>query len=148
MGSSIGYSVDSCSSMVSTSCRGTSALASGAASPPPFLTMVSAVLFLTRFFPHLSFSQLLCRVLPFLKYLIAEMLPASLTGSALPSGGSVLEPTGTGSVRHGGSFWHLFIADTPAAPPATKTLLREPNRLVQERMPFGIPSCSTQPQTK
>ncbi|PKU39851.1 hypothetical protein llap_9848 [Limosa lapponica baueri] len=43
-----------------------------------------------------------------------DVLPLLLMGSVtLASGGSVLEPAGIGSVRHGGSFWHLLIEDTP-----------------------------------
>ena len=43
------------------------------------------------------------------------MPPASLTGSALGSGGFVLELAETGSVRHGGSPWSHLTADAPAA---------------------------------
>lgn len=39
----------------------------------------------------------------------------SLTGLAMASGGSVLEPVAIGSVRHRGSFWYLLIETTPAA---------------------------------
>ncbi|KAM6059669.1 uncharacterized protein LJ206_014270 isoform 2-T2 [Theristicus caerulescens] len=53
--------------------------------------------------------------LPLLKYVIAEALPPSLMGSALASGESVLELAGTGSVGHGGSFWHHLTEATPAA---------------------------------
>jgi len=42
--------------------------------------------------------------LPFLKCVITEVLPPSLIGLALASGGSILEPAGTGFIRHGGSF--------------------------------------------
>ena len=41
---------------------------------------------------------------PLLKSVIPAVLPLSLMGSALASGGSVLEPAGIGSVGHGGSF--------------------------------------------
>ena len=37
-------------------------------------------------------------------------------GSALASGGSILEPAGTGSVRHGGSFWQLLTESHPCTP--------------------------------
>jgi len=37
-------------------------------------------------------------------------------GSALASGGSVLESAGIGSIRHGGSCWHLLTEATPVAP--------------------------------
>ena len=39
-----------------------------------------------------------------------------LIGSALASGGSVLEPAGIGSIRHRGSFWDLLTEATPVAP--------------------------------
>jgi len=58
--------------------------------------------------------------LPFLNYVIPEALPPSLIGSALASGGSHLEPSGTGCVRHGGSFWQLLTEATPIAPPLPK----------------------------
>ena len=56
-------------------------------------------------------------------------------GSASASGGSVLDPAGTGSVRHGGSFWQLLTEATPVAPlsPATKTLPGKPNTGLQNR---------------
>jgi len=37
-------------------------------------------------------------------------------GSALASGGSVLEPAGIGSAGHGGSFWPLLTEFAPVAP--------------------------------
>jgi len=55
-----------------------------------------------------------------LNYVIPEALPPLLMGLALASGGSILEPTGTGSVRHGGSFWELLTEATPVAPPLPK----------------------------
>ncbi|KAK4810884.1 hypothetical protein QYF61_013292 [Mycteria americana] len=64
---------------------------------------------------------------PLLKYVITEALPPLLIVSALASGGSILEPSRTGSVQHGGSFWCLLTEASPAAPPATKTLLRKSN---------------------
>jgi len=57
---------------------------------------------------------------PLLSYVIPEVLPLSLMGSALASGGSVLELAGTGSVGHGGSFWQLLTEATPIAPPLPK----------------------------
>jgi len=44
------------------------------------------------------------------------VLPPSVTGSALASGRSILEIAGTGSMGHGGNFWHLLPEATPAAP--------------------------------
>jgi len=73
--------------------------------PPSSLTLVSAELFLSHChivsLPsiHCHFS---CRVFfPFLKYVITEALPPSLIGLALASSGSILEPAGTGFIRHG-----------------------------------------------
>jgi len=57
---------------------------------------------------------------PLLNYVIPKVLPLSLMGSALASGGSVLEPAGTGSVGHGGSFWQLLTEATPVAPSLPK----------------------------
>jgi len=34
----------------------------------------------------------------------------------LASGGSVLEPAGTGFIKYGGSFWQLLTKATPVAP--------------------------------
>ena len=38
------------------------------------------------------------------KHIITKVLPPLLIGLALASGGFILEPAGTGSIRHGGSF--------------------------------------------
>jgi len=56
--------------------------------------------------------------LPLLKDVITESLPPSLID--LTSGGSVLEPAGIGSVRHGGSFSQLLTEATPISPPLPK----------------------------
>lgn len=48
-----------------------------------------------------------------------------LMGSALPSSRSLLELPGTGSVRHGGSFWQL-LSEAPLHPPNTKTCHAKP----------------------
>jgi len=91
-----------------TSCRGRhSALTFRTPSPPSpsSLTLVSAELLLshrpTPLYPAVS---LLSFFLPFLKDVITEVLPPSLIGLALGSGGSILEPAGTAFIRHGGSF--------------------------------------------
>ena len=70
---------------------------------------------------------------PLLKCVIPEALPLSLMGSALalPSGRSVLEPAGTGSIRHRGSFWQLLTEANPVALPTTKTLPGKPNTKTQ-----------------
>ena len=41
------------------------------------------------------------------------MLPPSLIGLALASDGSVLEPSGIGSIRYRGSFWQLLTGVIP-----------------------------------
>jgi len=96
--------------------------APGALPPPPSsLTLVSAVLVLPRILTRLlSCKMPLCSFSPLLKYVITEVLPLSLMGSALASGGSVLEPAGIGFIRHGGSFWQLLTEATPIAPPLPK----------------------------
>ena len=53
---------------------------------------------------------------PLLKYVIPEVLPPLLMGSALASGAFVLEPAGTGFIKHGGSFSQLLTEATPIAP--------------------------------
>jgi len=53
---------------------------------------------------------------PLLRYVITEALPPSLMGLALASTRSILEPAGTGSTRHGGSFSQLLTEATPIAP--------------------------------
>jgi len=83
--------------------------------PPSSLTLVSAELFLSHRLTPLS--QLLSPhsfFLPFLKYVIPEVLPPSLI--ALASGGSVSEPAGIGFIRHGGSFSQLLTETTPVGP--------------------------------
>jgi len=97
-------------------CRGTSAPAPGA--PPHFFFTdlgVCGVVSLTQSHSSLS-TAVPQQVFPLLKYVILEVLPPSLMGSALGSSGSVLEPAGTGSVRHGGGFSQLLTEATPIAP--------------------------------
>jgi len=53
------------------------------------------------------------QVFPLPKYAVAEALPLSLMGSVLASSGSILEPAGIGSIRHGGSFSQLLTEATP-----------------------------------
>jgi len=48
------------------------------------------------------------------------VLPPLLIGLALASDGSILEPGGTGFIRHGGSFQQLLTEATPIAPPLPK----------------------------
>jgi len=66
----------------------------------------------------------------FLNYVIPEALPLSLMGLALATSVSVLEPSGIGFTRHGGSFWQLLTEATPVAPrPAPKPHHANPIRL-------------------
>jgi len=103
-----------------TGCKGRlSALTFRAPPPSSFFTDlgVCRVVSLTS-----SHSSLLTAVSPlsfflcFLKYLIPEALPLLLIGLALASGGSVLEPAGTGFMGPGGSFSQLLTEATPIAP--------------------------------
>ena len=64
--------------------------------------------------------------LPLLKYVITEALPPSLIGLALASSGFVLEPSGTGSIGHGGSFSQLLTEAAPMAPWLPKPCLANP----------------------
>jgi len=110
------------------SCKGRlSAPASRAPPPPPSsLTLVSADLFLSHHLTPLSSLPFLRSFLfPLLNYVIIEALAPSLIGLALASGGSVLEPAGTGFIGHRGSFSQLLTETTPIDP-ATKTLPRKP----------------------
>lgn len=52
-----------------------------------------------------------------------QTLPRSLMGSALASGGSVVEPAGIGFFRHG----DCFTGATSVALPTNKTLPGKPN---------------------
>jgi len=67
--------------------------------PPPALTLVFTLMFLTLFVP----SSSLCHFLPFLKHAFAKVLPAWLMGSAGSCCGSIVELTGTSCVQHGGN---------------------------------------------
>jgi len=105
-------------------CRGKLSAPASQAPPPAAssMTLVSAELFLSY---HLTpLSQLLphCGFFPLLKYVITGVLPPSLIGLALASSESMLEPAGTGSVRHGGSFSQLPTEPTAIAPPHYRNL--------------------------
>jgi len=112
-----------------TSCKGRlSALASRAPLPPPSLTLVSAELFLSHHLTPLSSLPVFCSFFfPFL-HMLPEVLPPSLIGLALASGGSVLEPAGTGFTRPGGSFLQLLTEATPMAPPLPKPCHANPHQ--------------------
>jgi len=87
-----------------TGCRRISSLAPGEPSPPPsFLTLVSAGLCLSHFFTFFLLAAMQ-RLSPSCKYVVTDVLPVSLTGSALASGRSILEPAGIDTVQHGDSF--------------------------------------------
>jgi len=89
--------------------------------PPSSLTLVSAVVSLTLSHSSLSTAvSLQFFFLPLLKYVITEALPPSLIGLALASGRSILEPAGTGFIRHGGRFLQLLTEATTIAPPLPK----------------------------
>ena len=106
-----------CLTMVfTTGCRGISALVPGAPPPPSSLTLVSAGLFHTHIFSVIASAQ---HFLALLKYVITEVLPALLMGSALTSSRSVLKLAGTGCAQHGGNSWCLLTEATPAAPAST-----------------------------
>jgi len=64
---------------------------------------MSAMLFLSHL-THLSTAVFTAIFSPLLKYVITEVLPPSLKGSASASSGSFLELAGVGSVGHRGSF--------------------------------------------
>ena len=84
-------------------------------------------------------SSCFCAVfLPFLKYVITEVLPALLRGSPLASGGSVLKPAETVSVQHGGSSWCLLAEAATTAAPATKTLPCKPSVILYNSFWWGV----------
>jgi len=120
----------------STGCRGISTLVPGAPPPPPSsLTLVSAGLLLSHILSPLSGYSSAGSPTPLpllLKYVIAEVLPPLLMGLALASSGSVFEPAGIGSIRHGGSFLQLLTEATPVSPSATKTLQRKSNTVLDK----------------
>jgi len=76
--------------------------------------------------PHCCFTTGF--FLPLLKYVITELLPLSLIG--LASGRSVLQPAGTGFIRHGGSFWQLLTEATPIGPPLPKPFHGNPQHVL------------------
>jgi len=107
-----------------TGCMGISALVPGAPPPPPSsLTLVSAKSFLSHILIPLFRLLLHSSSFPLLKYVSTEALSPLLMSLALASSRSVLEPAGTGSVGHGGSF----SQKPPLQSPTTKTLPRKPD---------------------
>lgn len=79
--------------------KGISSLVPGAPPRPlPSLTFVPAEMFLSHF-SHASLTQLLHGVfLTFIKYVITDLPPELLIGSALVNGGFILEIAGTGFI--------------------------------------------------
>ncbi|CAN0156260.1 unnamed protein product, partial [Bubo scandiacus] len=72
--------------------------------PPASLPLGSAQLLLSQILTPLSGCSCCCAAaFPLLKPVIPEALPPSPMGSALASGGSLLEPAGLGSTAHGGA---------------------------------------------
>jgi len=127
-------------------CRGISALVPAAPPPPPSsLTMVSVGLFLSHHLTPLSGLLFHCRFFPLLKYVIPEVLPPLLMGLglALASGGSVLEPAGTGFIRHEGSFSQLLTEATFIAPPLPKPCHVNPQQMHNGCLHFVGPFTNT-----
>jgi len=95
---------------ISTGCKGFFAPVPGASPPSPSsLTLVFTGLFLTLFSPHSSPPY---SVLLFLKYVLSEVPPAWLMGSAVSCGGSVVE-LAVSSMRQSLA---TFCRDPPAVP--------------------------------
>ncbi|KAK4828719.1 LOW QUALITY PROTEIN: hypothetical protein QYF61_000557 [Mycteria americana] len=143
IGSSMGCRVDMCSAMDLHGLQGDNLLHHGhhqlqgnlcssartTFSPTSSLTLVSAGQFLTC--SHSSLPAAVAQqFLPFLKYVVTEVLPPLLIGSALGSGGSVLEPADTGCLTRA----QLLVSSHrshPCSPPATKTTPHKPNTSMQ-----------------
>lgn len=106
-----------CLTVVFTDFRAISAQVPG--TPPPLLH--HWFWDLQSCFSHSSLSWLLHSILfPFLRYFITEAPPASLIGSAVTSGRSLLELTGTGSV---GNSWSLSATEN--SPGKSNTIILE-----------------------
>jgi len=87
----------------------------------PSFTDLGVCRVLSLTYSHSSLNCCCCCAgcFPLLNYVITEVLPPSLTGSALASGSSVMEPAGTGSIRHRGSFQQLLTEATACSTPAS-----------------------------
>jgi len=99
--------------------------------PPTFFTDLGVCRVVSLLSSHSSLFNVVSPpslFLLFLKDVITEALPLALTGLALASGRSVLEPAGTGSIRHGGSFSQLLTEATPVAPPLPKSYHANPEQ--------------------
>jgi len=120
--STMGCRVTACLTMVfSMGYRGISALAPWGISSPSFCTDLGVCRVVSLTYSHSSLPAAVAQlVLPFLKCVITEVLQTLLIGSALASSGSIFEPSGTGSVGHRRSVWHLLTEDTAVASPLPK----------------------------
>ena len=120
VGSSTGCRWISAPPWISMGCRGNLSAPAPGAPPllPSSLTLVSAELFLSHLLTPLCHCNCYSpeTSFPFLKYVILEVLPLWLMGSALASSGSVLEPTGIDFIGHGGSFQQLLTEAMPMPP--------------------------------
>lgn len=85
---------------------------------------------------QLQFPFFLCFFSP-LKYIIPEVLPQSLMGSALSCSGTILEPAGIDSVGCRGRFQQLLTEPTPV-PPLQQNLAMQSQykHLAQQKWPI------------
>lgn len=87
------------------------------------------------FFHIFSFISLSCccatGFFPLFNYVIPEVLPPLLMGSAFASNRPSLELSGIDSIRRGGNFWHLLTESTPAASLLPKTLPRKHSTILK-----------------
>lgn len=113
--SSVLWGISTCSTVVlATGCRGISALVHLL---PLFFYWPWCLWGCFSHSPPPSLFSLCCAViLPFLKYVITELLPALLIGSTLASGEFILDLAGTTFVRHRSSPWSFFTKATCATP--------------------------------
>jgi len=126
---SMGYRWRSAPPWTSTDCRGTTCLTMvfhhelqgktlssviSSTSSPSFFTDLGACRVVSLTSSHSSvFTAISPQFFsPLLKYVITEVLPLSLIGLALASIWSILEPAGTGFIRHEGRFLQLLTEAT------------------------------------
>lgn len=110
--------------VLTTCCRGISAVAYGATPPSPYS--------LTWMFPSHSFHILtpLSHSHSSLSAAVSKVLSMSLVVSGSANGMSILRMIGTGFIEHGGNFWNFLIEATPAVPScSTKTMSCKPSVL-------------------
>jgi len=128
---SMGCRGTTCLTMVFiSSCKGRLSAPMFQAPPPPsFFTDLGFCRVISFTLSHSFLStavSLQVFFLLILKYVITEVLPSLLIGLAMGSGGSILEPSGTVFIRHGGSFFQLLTEATPIAPPLPKPCHESP----------------------